>query len=143
MTLSGRITANDKATLETAVQALVAAHTPGVFRKLREHSDAGFLFARVVHFNYSRTKFLYQDWEAGLECAPYWHADAETSVNLSTSDPVAVANAGAVDALPRITISVSAAPANSTVTITNTTTGKSFQLRPNATGIYTAYTIVL
>lgn len=155
MRLTGHLIPLPTDSLDTLTDALFAAHAPGAPKPLFLGRDDRFVFAEVTGFRQTNSDRypVSCEWEAQFTASdPHIYGTANNTVTL-TAGGTATTN-GTAFSLPVWTISTTAATAGNvgTVTITNTTTGRSFtlsaplggtmivdcrnqQVRDNATGI--------
>lgn len=64
---------------------------------------------------------------------PFFYSVSEQNISVSNPTTFAISTNGNTNALPKITVNISAAPAGSTITLTNLTTNESFTLAPTTT----------
>ena len=136
ISLTGTLTGATYTVLHDNWSNLVAAHDVSGPQPLSIRT--GWYFnATVESFADSEREIDHIQWDATYVCAdPYQYSTTLSAPTLATTGGTITGVLGNKNALPVLTLTVSAAPANAYVTVSNTTTGESFTLFPDATGAY-------
>jgi hypothetical protein len=136
ISLSGTLTAASYAALDAAWSDLVAAHDVTAPAPLLIR-DGWYYLATCESIADSERDVTSIQYDATYVCAdPFAFSATLSTPSLATTGGTITAVAGNKNALPTLTLTVSAAPASSFVTVTNTTTGEQFVLTPDVTGAF-------
>lgn len=141
VTMGGLLTGDTPEEFLARMDALTAALRGGVFGKLYKSADR-FLYCRAFSFGRERDDGIENTrWEATFRASdPFYYDEVVSSQALAVSGATAAfAIGGTYPAIPTTVLTVSAAPANSSLVVAVTSAGvtTTFTLRPSATGVYT------
>jgi phage-related protein len=137
VTLSGMIAKAD-GTLRDAWEAFRAAHAPGLPQALYLYSDR-YMFAEVTGITNSKFNALANlqiEFEVQFTgCDPFTY-DTSVTTTSGLDAGGTVTAVGTAPGAPIWTLVIDDIGTNGSVTVTNTTTGQAFTLKPAATGTY-------
>ena len=133
--IGGTLIGDTFADLQDKWSTLCAAHAVMVPAPLFAGRDDWFLWAVAENINDTERGIEHIAWEIEYTCHdPYWYSLSEQAYSITNPANFSVSTNGNANALPRFTITISAAPAGGSVTLTNLTTAESFTLTPTTTG---------
>jgi hypothetical protein len=136
ISLTGTLTASSYSALQTAWSDLLAANDVSVPAQLVVR-DNWYYLATCESIADSERDVTSIQYDATYVCAdPVAFSTTLSTPTLPTTGGTITSVAGNKPALPALTLTVSAAPASSYLTVTNTTTSESFVLFPDATGVF-------
>jgi phage-related protein len=135
ISVSGTLVAASYDALQTAWSAMQSVHDVSTPQQLVLR-DGWYYLATVESISDDEREIGHIRYSATYSCAdPYAFSTTLSAPSISTSGGT-FSVGGNRPAKPSLSITVSAAPASSSIVITNTTTGTSCTISPNATGTY-------
>ena len=136
ISLTGTVTASSYAALDAAFSDLCAAHDVSAPAPLICRADGFYYLATVESFADSERDVSSIKYDSTYQCAdPIAFSSTLYAPSLTTTGGTFTV-LGNKPALSALTLTVSAAPTSSYVSVTNSTTGESFILFPDAAGAF-------
>lgn len=129
--ISGVLIGADYSDLQNKWSQFCAAHNLMSPAPLFCGLEDRFLYAVAESLNDTSRGVDAIEWDATYVAHdPHFYSVSEQNISVSNPTSFAVSTNGNANALPRITFNISAAPAGSTISLSNTTTGETCILRP-------------